>query len=158
MSKQNYCFDDNTIAKHLSLLVDVIGRKRWQVFSNIVLDKPDVFRTLCNTFPKYFNGMTLLHVCLCFDPPLGVVFKMLAMLQEDRQKHLIYVQDSMARTPLLVAVEYNANPLTIELLAKVESAAQMSSGCTAISDALSLMALKSNDALLENTSQYYCKS
>lgn len=58
--------------------------------------------------------MSLLHACLCYSPPLGVVVKMVNMFPD--RTSALRAQDCMGRTPLHIAAACDANPMVIKLL------------------------------------------
>lgn len=108
------------LAQHLALLLGVIRSQRWSAFANIVLSNPNTFQMICTAIPKYedFKGATLLHACLCHNPPLEVVVQIITMLPD--RTSALRVQDSMGRTPLHIAVACDAEPMVIKILSSTD--------------------------------------
>ena len=108
------------VAKHISLLLDVIRSQRWSAFEHVALSKPNVFLLLSNFIPTYeeYKGMTLLHACLGYEPPIPIVTKILLMLPD--RKSALLAQDQMGRTPIHIAAACNANPVILKLLGNIE--------------------------------------
>eukprot|EP01083_Nonionella_stella_P250929 866335_1 len=60
---------------------------------------------------KEFNGMTLLHACVRYDPPIKVLDQMINLYPLSLTQ-----QDCLGRTPLHVAAGSGASPWVIQLL------------------------------------------
>lgn len=62
--------------------------------------------------------MSLLHVCLRYNPPLEVVLKMIKMFSD--RTAALRAQDAMGRTPLHIAAAYDADPTVLKLLGSAD--------------------------------------
>jgi hypothetical protein len=71
-------------------LLHIICSQQWSALKKIDLSTPDIFQMICSIIPKYkeFKGMTLLHACLRYSHPLGVVIKMVNMVGLMMQMHI----------------------------------------------------------------------
>ena len=98
---------------YLVLLLGVIEANDWQKFETLALDKPEAFRCLAERISKSsgFNGMTLLHACVRFNPPFIVVQKIIKLCPDAPK-----AQDCLNRTPLHVAAGTGASAAVIKVL------------------------------------------
>ena len=110
------------VARHLSLLLDVIRSRRWSAFEFIVLSSPAVFRAVSSLTDEFDIAFcpTLLHACLPHDPPPEIVLKMIAMTPDRRV--LLRAQDRAGRTPLHIAAAGRdaADPRVIKILGSAD--------------------------------------
>ena len=101
--------------KFLSYLISLIEARDWTAFENVALRDPvafQVFTDIVSDHPE-FNGMTLLHACARYNPPIDIVSHMIMAYPET-----LGVQDCIGRTPLHVAAGTDASPQLIRLLVK----------------------------------------
>jgi hypothetical protein len=64
----------------LPFLLGLFAARDWTVFEGFVI-KPETFTCISKLIYhcKEFNGMTLLHECVLFDPPVSVLQKMIKL-------------------------------------------------------------------------------
>eukprot|EP00578_Thalassiosira_sp_NH16_P012902 CAMPEP_0181115656 /NCGR_PEP_ID=MMETSP1071-20121207/21544_1 /TAXON_ID=35127 /ORGANISM="Thalassiosira sp., Strain NH16" /LENGTH=256 /DNA_ID=CAMNT_0023199869 /DNA_START=25 /DNA_END=795 /DNA_ORIENTATION=- len=112
------------LAQHLALLHEVIRSRRWSAFDSIVLSKHGVFRMICDAISSEthagFEGSTLMHACLRYDPPLAIVAKIMKMTPPSDRTAALRARDCLGRTPLHVATAHGADPKTIKMLGSVD--------------------------------------
>jgi ankyrin repeat protein len=105
----------NTIA----IILDLIERQDWQTFQSGALSSAAFFRALTAAIANCpeFNGMTLLHAVVRYNPPLDMVAKMMKICPD-----LPAAKDCLGRTPLHVAAGSAAEPRLIKLIAHAHPA------------------------------------
>ena len=103
----------NSAMNYLSHLLGLIECQDWEQFENVALSNPETFIMISRTISdcEEFNGMTLLHACVRFDPPISVLKKMITMYPR-----ALMCEDCLGRTPLHVAAGSGSSPLIIRLL------------------------------------------
>mmetsp|Transcript_30500 Transcript_30500/g.64260 ORF Transcript_30500/g.64260 Transcript_30500/m.64260 type:complete len:218 (-) Transcript_30500:1277-1930(-) len=104
---------NENIMNCLAVILNAIEQRDWTTFQNIALKDSAVFRLMANIVANNpdFNGMTLLHAVVRYDPPLELVFNMILACRE-----IAAARDCIGRTPLHVAAGTQASPSLIKLL------------------------------------------
>lgn len=103
----------NSAMNYLSHLLGLIESQDWEQFEDVALSNPETFIMISRSISECaeFNGMTLLHACVRFEPPISVLKKMITMYPR-----ALMSEDCLGRTPLHVAAGSGASPLIIRLL------------------------------------------
>jgi len=103
-----------TIAIAIDKTLEIIASRKWETFRFAVLSRPAMFRSIASAVSSCseFNGMTLLHASLRFDPPLDVIVDMIRICPD-----MLAARDCLGRTPLHVAAGSKASASLIKLLA-----------------------------------------
>ena len=98
---------------YLSYLLSLIESQDWQKFEEVALSNPQTFKMISKSIGQCaeFNGMTLLHAAVRFDPPISVLKQMIQIYPQ-----ALMGEDCLGRTPLHVAAGSGASPLIIKLL------------------------------------------
>ena len=98
---------------YLSYLLSLIESQDWQKFEEVALSNPQTFKMISKSIGECaeFNGMTLLHATVRFDPPISVLKQMIQIYPQ-----ALMGEDCLGRTPLHVAAGSGASPLIIKLL------------------------------------------
>eukprot|EP00986_Skeletonema_menzelii_P009053 scaffold4031_cov141-Skeletonema_menzelii.AAC.3 len=98
----------------ITVLLNAISRQDWELVQSIAISNPATFRAIANAIGNSpeFNGMTLLHAVVRFNPPLDVVTKMVDICPDQ-----LAAKDCLGRTPLHVAAGSSAEPRLIKLIA-----------------------------------------
>jgi len=101
------------VMNYLSCLLSLIEDQDWIKLEDIFLSNPTTFRIISKSISncEEFNGMTLLHACVRYDPPLDVLGKMIELYPQ-----ALAEEDCLGRTPLHVAAGSEASPLVLKLL------------------------------------------
>ena len=100
--------------------LDLLVLQDWDTMRSAVLSDPALFRNICSAIaacPK-FNGMTILHAAVRFNPPLDVVAQMIHL-----RSHMTAATDCLKRTPLHVAAGCKASATLIKRIARSYPAA-----------------------------------
>ena len=100
--------------------LDLLVLQDWDTMRSAVLSDPILFRNICSAIaacPK-FNGMTILHAAVRFNPPLDVVAQMIHL-----RPHMTAATDCLNRTPLHVAAGCKASATLIKRIARSYPAA-----------------------------------
>ncbi len=102
-------------------LLDLINRQDWDKFQTIALYNSAAFRAIVNSVHNStateFNGMTLLHALVRFNPPLNIVTAMTEICPDQ-----LTAKDCLGRTPLHVAAGSSADPDLIKFIAHANPA------------------------------------
>eukprot|EP00581_Thalassiosira_minuscula_P012401 CAMPEP_0183723096 /NCGR_PEP_ID=MMETSP0737-20130205/14814_1 /TAXON_ID=385413 /ORGANISM="Thalassiosira miniscula, Strain CCMP1093" /LENGTH=255 /DNA_ID=CAMNT_0025953347 /DNA_START=209 /DNA_END=976 /DNA_ORIENTATION=- len=106
--------------QYLTLLLGIIRSKNWQAFGYAIISNPDVFQSFSRTLSRSseLNGMTILHACVRYNPPVHIVKILLALVPEASS-----CVDCLRRTPLHVAAGTRAGLPLIKLLVEAHPAA-----------------------------------
>ena len=98
---------------YLSYLLGLIELQDWQKFEEVALSNPQTFKMISKSIGECeeFNGMTLLHACVRFNPPLPILKKMIQIYLR-----ALVGEDCLGRTPLHVAAGSGVSPSIIKLL------------------------------------------
>jgi len=101
------------VMNYLSFLLSLIEVRDWIKLEYIFLSNPTIFRFISKSISdcEELNGMTLLHACLRYDPPLNILGKMIELYPQ-----ALAEKDCLGRTPLHVAAGSGASPLVLKLL------------------------------------------
>ena len=102
------------VMNSITVLLNAISRQDWELVQSIAISNPATFRAIANAIGNSpeFNGMTLLHAVVRFNPPLDVVTKMVDICPDQ-----LAAKDCLGRTPLHVAAGSSAEPRLIKLIA-----------------------------------------
>ncbi|KAL7524322.1 hypothetical protein ACHAXR_001490, partial [Thalassiosira sp. AJA248-18] len=97
----------------ITLLLDLIEAQDWTQFQEVALSSSQTFEFISRSISecKEFNGMTLLHACVRYDPPIKLLDQMIKLYPEALEG-----EDCLGRTPLHVAAGSSASPWVIKLL------------------------------------------
>jgi hypothetical protein len=104
----------NNLVAHLSYLLGFVEARDWSAFESNALSNPDSFLFISNLICEHdevFNGMTLLHACVRYDPPVNLLMKMIQLHPEAIRK-----VDCIGRTPLHIAAGSDVSPLVAKVL------------------------------------------
>eukprot|EP00986_Skeletonema_menzelii_P006654 scaffold2532_cov79-Skeletonema_menzelii.AAC.15 len=104
----------NELLHSINVVLNLIERQDWELFQSIAVTDPAAFRAIANTIGRSpeFNGMTLLHAVVRYNPPLDVVRRMIDLCPDQ-----LAAKDCLGRTPLHVAAGSSAEPRLIKLIA-----------------------------------------
>jgi len=102
----------STISKLIGML-DLIEGQDWNRLEYIAQTEPKTYQFLSKsiTLCDEFNGMTLLHACVRFHPPIKVLDLMIKLYPQ-----ALSVEDCLGRTPLHVAAGSRASPWIMKVL------------------------------------------
>ena len=105
---------EEAMMNSIIVLLELIVKGEWELFLSTALSNPGTFRAIANSIRNSaeFNGMTLLHGVVRYNPPLDVVDKMIDLCPDQ-----LAAKDCLGRTPLHVAAGSSAEPRLIKLLA-----------------------------------------
>ena len=109
----SYQLNDDEI-EYLSFLLGTIDEQNWHALRYAILSNPIVFQSFCRTVSRSeeLNGMTVLHACVRFNPPLQIIKLFIDLVPEAPA-----AVDCLQRTPLHVAAGTRASAPLIKLLA-----------------------------------------
>ncbi|KAL3766250.1 hypothetical protein ACHAW5_008196 [Stephanodiscus triporus] len=98
---------------HLTYLLGLFEARDWTAVETFVRSNPEMYCCISNRICEYeeFNGMTLLHACVRFDPPTSVLLKVIHLHPEALRK-----EDCIGRTPLHVAAGSGASFFVMKVL------------------------------------------
>ena len=98
---------------YISFLLSLIEAQDWIQLEDFALSSPKTFKVISKSISncEEFNGMTLLHACVRYDPPIRVLDKMIKLYPR-----ALTAEDCLGRTPLHVAAGSGASPMVLELL------------------------------------------
>ena len=101
------------ILNYLVVLLGSAEAQDWMTFEEFALSSPQTFKIISKAISEIeeFNGMTLLHACVRYDPPASLLQQMI----EHYPQALMKV-DCLGRTPLHVASGCGASLPVLELL------------------------------------------
>mmetsp|Transcript_40649 Transcript_40649/g.85387 ORF Transcript_40649/g.85387 Transcript_40649/m.85387 type:complete len:247 (-) Transcript_40649:76-816(-) len=104
-----------SVSSSLVLLFRLIEANDWEKLKIIFLapEKAKTFQHLSALVAKStsFNGMTILHACVRFNPPSGIINRMIELCPDAPRS-----QDCLNRTPLHVAAGTSACPSVLKVL------------------------------------------
>ena len=97
----------NSVMEYVTFLLTLFESKDWIAFDEIVLSNPKTFKFISKTISECeeFNGMTLVHACVRYDPPVHVLSQMVNLYPKAVEQ-----EDCLGRTPLHVAAGCSADP------------------------------------------------
>ena len=103
----------NVLTVCLPFLLGLFEARDWTVFEEFVLSNPETFECISKSIYECeeFNGMTLLHACVRFDPPISVLQKVIELHPQALRK-----EDCIGRTPLHIAAGSGASSLVMKIL------------------------------------------
>ena len=98
---------------YLPFLLGMIQAREWTAFERYAVSNPEMFKYITQSISKCeeFNGMTLLHACVRYDPPVPLLLKMTELHPES-----LVIKDCIGRTPLHVAAGSGASSSVIRML------------------------------------------
>jgi hypothetical protein len=98
---------------YLPFLLGMIQAREWNAFEGYAISNPETFKYITQSISKCeeFNGMTLLHACVRYDPPVPLLLKMTELHPES-----LRIKDCIGRTPLHVAAGSGASSFVIRIL------------------------------------------
>lgn len=98
---------------YLSFLLGLIESQDWIRFEEVALANHRTFKVISKTISECeeFNGMTLLHACVRYDPPISVLQQMIELYPQ-----ALAGEDCLGRTPLHVAAGSGASPYVLKVL------------------------------------------
>ncbi|KAL3823346.1 hypothetical protein ACHAXA_008841 [Cyclostephanos tholiformis] len=106
----------HNLEANLSFLLGFVEARDWSAFEWFALSNPDMYKCISNAIcecAEVFNGMTLLHACVRYDPPVSLLLKMIELHPEAIRR-----VDCIGRTPLHVAAGSGVSPLVVQVLTK----------------------------------------
>eukprot|EP00579_Thalassiosira_antarctica_P019019 CAMPEP_0201957652 /NCGR_PEP_ID=MMETSP0904-20121228/4974_1 /ASSEMBLY_ACC=CAM_ASM_000553 /TAXON_ID=420261 /ORGANISM="Thalassiosira antarctica, Strain CCMP982" /LENGTH=234 /DNA_ID=CAMNT_0048502737 /DNA_START=16 /DNA_END=720 /DNA_ORIENTATION=+ len=103
----------NNVMNYLSFLLGLMEDQDWIKLEDVALSKPKTFKVVSKMISdcEEFNGMTLLHACVRYDPPIKVLDNLIKLYPQ-----VLREGDCLGRTPLHVAAGSGASPWVIKLL------------------------------------------
>mmetsp|Transcript_3752 Transcript_3752/g.9572 ORF Transcript_3752/g.9572 Transcript_3752/m.9572 type:complete len:232 (-) Transcript_3752:140-835(-) len=98
---------------YLSFLLNLIEAQDWTRFAEVALSNPNTFKMISKTVSacEELNGMTFLHACVRFDPPISILQQMINLYPQ-----ALRGEDCLGRTPLHVAAGCGASPYVMKIL------------------------------------------
>eukprot|EP00581_Thalassiosira_minuscula_P028391 CAMPEP_0183751074 /NCGR_PEP_ID=MMETSP0739-20130205/1524_1 /TAXON_ID=385413 /ORGANISM="Thalassiosira miniscula, Strain CCMP1093" /LENGTH=234 /DNA_ID=CAMNT_0025987255 /DNA_START=78 /DNA_END=782 /DNA_ORIENTATION=+ len=110
-SNSKQILDD--IVTIVQILVGLMEAREWYQLEDLALTQPKTFKAVSRAIGlrKEFNGMSLLHACVRFDPPIHILKRMIKL-----HPNAVMAEDCLGRTPLHVAAGSSANYEVIEIL------------------------------------------
>jgi len=101
------------VMNYLTHLLVMIENQDWNKLEEIAISNAKTFRILSKSISECeeFNGMSLLHACVRFNPPITVLDKMIRLYPKALSE-----EDCLGRTPLHVAAGSGASALVIKHL------------------------------------------
>mmetsp|Transcript_11082 Transcript_11082/g.16707 ORF Transcript_11082/g.16707 Transcript_11082/m.16707 type:complete len:234 (-) Transcript_11082:29-730(-) len=103
----------NKLMNYVAIVLDLIHRQEWAALEKVATTKHKLFKGISEHIQKCdeFNGMTLLHAVVKYNPPLHILDAMI-----DAHSDALMGQDCVGRTPLHVACGTGADAEIIRLL------------------------------------------
>lgn len=113
MASSNTTLSVADVMNYLSFLLSLIESKDWIKFEEVALQNAKTFKMISKSIAECedFNGMTLLHACVRYDPPINVLVQMIKLYPQ-----ALTGEDCLGRTPLHVAAGSGASPQVLKLL------------------------------------------
>mmetsp|Transcript_19308 Transcript_19308/g.42013 ORF Transcript_19308/g.42013 Transcript_19308/m.42013 type:complete len:247 (-) Transcript_19308:57-797(-) len=110
-SNSNQMFAD--VLNYISFILNLIEAQDWIKLESVALSNPKTFKIISQSISdcQDFNGMTLLHACVRFNPPIKILDQMIRLYPR-----ALKGEDCLGRTPLHVAAGCGANPIVIKIL------------------------------------------
>ena len=101
------------VMNYIKFLLGLIEAQDWIKLEDVALSNPKTFKVISKSISdcEEFNGMTFLHACVRYDPPIKVLDKMIKLYPQALEE-----KDCLGRTPLHVAAGSGASPWVIKLL------------------------------------------
>ena len=101
------------VKAYIKLILHYIEDKNWDAFEKLAMSSAQTFRSTSRRISETdeLNGMSLLHCCAFYDPPLKLLEKMIKIKPSSLSE-----QDVLGRTPLHIAVGSGASEDSISLL------------------------------------------
>ena len=98
---------------YLSILLGLIETQNWTKFQDVALTNPKTFKFVSQSISECedFNGMTLLHAAVRYEPPIKILNEMIKLYPR-----AVRGEDCLGRMPLHVAAGSGASPYVIKLL------------------------------------------
>ncbi len=101
------------VTNYLPFLLGLIDARDWTSFENVAFSDPETYKCMSKSICECeeFNGMTLLHACVRYEPPIYVLLKMIELHPQALEK-----EDCIGRTPLHIAAGSGASSLVMKVL------------------------------------------
>jgi len=101
------------VKAYIKLILYYIESKNWDAFEKLVVSSAQTFRSTSRRISAMneLNGMTLVHCCAYYDPPLGLLERMVKIMPSSLSE-----RDALGRTPLHIAVGGGAGVDSISFL------------------------------------------
>ena len=101
------------VKAYIKLILHYIEDKNWDAFEKLAVSSARTFRATSYRISQIdeLNGMTLIHCCVNYDPPLELLKKMVRATTSSLSK-----QDALGRTPLHIAVGSGAGEDSVSFL------------------------------------------
>mmetsp|Transcript_17347 Transcript_17347/g.38395 ORF Transcript_17347/g.38395 Transcript_17347/m.38395 type:complete len:265 (+) Transcript_17347:510-1304(+) len=101
------------VKEYIKLILNYIENRNWDAFEKLVLSSVRTFRSTSHRISEIdeLNGMSLIHCCVHYDPPLKLLKKMVKATSSSLSK-----QDVLGRTPLHIAVGSGASEESVRFL------------------------------------------
>jgi ankyrin repeat protein len=101
------------VMSYLSFLLCLIETQDWIKFEEVALSNPKTFQLISQSISQCeeFNGMTLLHACVRYNPPPKLLKSMI-----ETYPPALMAEDCLGRTPLHVAAGCGVDLWNIKLL------------------------------------------
>lgn len=103
----------DSVKAYIKLILHYVENKNWDEFEKLVLSSVRTFRSTSHRISEIdeLNGMSLIHCCVAYDPPLQLLKKMVKAASSSLSK-----QDVLGRTPLHIAVGSGASEESVSFL------------------------------------------
>ncbi len=104
----------SSIGDVLQPVLQLLVREDWKTLRSTVLADPTLFRKIASAISacSEFNGMTLLHATVRYNPPSDIIAQMIHLCP-----HMTAATDCLDRTPLHVAAGSGSSPEVIAMIA-----------------------------------------
>jgi len=101
------------VLNYISFILNLIEAQDWIKLESVALSNPKTFKIISQSISdcQDFNGMTLLHACVRFNPPIKILDQMIRLYPQ-----ALKGEDCLGRTPLHVAAGSGVSPMVIKIL------------------------------------------
>ena len=98
---------------YFPFLLGLFEASDWTSFENVAFSDPETYTVISMSICECeeFNGMTLLHACVRYEPPVSVLLKMIELHPQALEK-----EDCIGRTPPHIAAGSGALSLVMKVL------------------------------------------
>mmetsp|Transcript_33216 Transcript_33216/g.56471 ORF Transcript_33216/g.56471 Transcript_33216/m.56471 type:complete len:232 (-) Transcript_33216:277-972(-) len=113
MSSSNSRSPLSDVMKYLSFMLALIEDQNWIALEDIALSNSAAFIMVSESISTSveFNGMTILHACVRYNPPIHLLDTMIKLYPQ-----ALMSRDCLGRTPLHVAAGSRVSPKVMKLL------------------------------------------
>mmetsp|Transcript_38142 Transcript_38142/g.80280 ORF Transcript_38142/g.80280 Transcript_38142/m.80280 type:complete len:232 (-) Transcript_38142:332-1027(-) len=103
----------SNVMNYLAGMLALIEDQDWAKIEEVALTNPTSFKALSQSISECqeFNGMSLLHACVRYNPPPGLLREMIKLYPL-----ALRAEDCLGRTPLHVAAGSGASQTVMKLL------------------------------------------